>query len=128
MKLAAWYASFAREFERWHHRITPEGAERFDACSILSMLQAFNLLALSLWGPRLEVSRWVFVLIFGGCFFVLQFLNGRVFDRFQAPMSYAAWMDRVPGVREFPRVYAYFVLSIALFAVPIYAAIQRSSS
>ena len=128
MTLGAWYASFAQEFERWHYRITPEGHERLDACSILSVLQAFNLFALSLWGPHLEVSRWVFVLIFAGCFFVLQFLNGRVFDRFQTPTSYAAWTDRVPGVREFPRVYAYFLLTIVLFAAPLYVAAQRSPS
>ena len=128
MTLGTWYASFAGEFERWHYRITPEGHERFDACSILSMLQAFNLFTLSLWGPHLEVSRWMFVLIFGGCFLVLRFLNGRVFDRLQTPESYAAWTDRVPGVTEFPRVYAHFLLTLALFVAPLYAAVQRSPS
>jgi hypothetical protein len=118
---ADYYASFVQEFERWHHRITPEGSERFDACSILSMLQVLNLMALSLWAPQFNVSRWMFVLIFFGCFFVLQFLNGRVFDKTQTPMTYAAWTDRVPGIAEFPRVYGYFLLTIALFFAPIFA-------
>lgn len=121
MRPADYYASFVQEFERWHQRITPEGSERFDACSILSMLQVLNLMALSLWAPQFNVSRWIFVLIFFGCFFVLQFLNGRVFDKTQTPMTYAAWTDRVPGIAEFPRVYGYFLLTIALFVAPILA-------
>jgi hypothetical protein len=107
--------------------MTPKGRERADACTLLSILQTANLFVLSVWAPPVDLSRWVFVLLFVSCFLALHAFNKRVFDNLQVPATYAAWTDRVPSFKEFPRVYSYLLFTVAMFVAPIFVATRPSA-
>ena len=119
MNLGSWYTSFANEFQRWHYRMAPNGRQRVDAHTFLAILQTLNLFALTLWAPAVGVSRWMFVTLFVLCVFVLEALNKRIFDKLHGTAIFPTLADRVPGIKEFPRVYSYLLFTIVMFVAPV---------
>jgi hypothetical protein len=123
MSLRHWYASFAREFQQWHYRMTPNGYERASGPEFLALLQALNIFSLLLWAPSL-LPTWAVIAFCAAAGIGFLLLNRRVIAGLQLPPNYAAWSHNVPGLKEFPRVYGYLALTLVMLAAPVFVSVR----
>ena len=91
-----------------------------------SALQGFNIFSLQMLLPPHFLPGWLFVslpFVGGACIF---WLVSQIYRANPATISYAKLTDAVPGVREFPLVYAYLASTLALSVGCLYAAIHSA--
>jgi hypothetical protein len=92
--------------------------------STFQCLNAFSLLMLL---PQSFVPGWIFAitpLLAGAGAFVIV---SRIYCAQPIQVRYAKLSDNVPGLREFPLVYAYLFGTFALFATCLYVAVHRAA-
>lgn len=123
--LTVMYRLFAQQFLAWYARLGPGAGDRVAACLFLSVIQFVDVFALTLVltapSPMNETRA------LSACFVVTGALFGAnwiIFRRLPVPGRRVRWGDAVPGVREFPAVYAFLVASVAFFVAVLWVARQ----
>ena len=125
------YTALALSYRAWYARMTPVGWAHQGPAVGLSALQTLNIFSLLMFSLGLFPSLEMHPLVFGSIpaigFFVLTHLNEKLYCRHPCTPVYAHLKDPVPAVREFPLVYAYLLLSAALFLGGFYAAVRSAA-
>ena len=120
------YSSLALSYRQWHYRMTSVQTEKPGGPAIgLSAFHAMNIFSLLMLLP--VMPDWIFVgtpLVVGVCAFVVV---SRIYRAHPSELHYAKLSDNVPGLREFPLVYAYLFGTLALLVICVYTAIHRAA-
>lgn len=115
------YAAFVRSYYRWYNRMTVSDASaHYTPCLFLSTLQAINLVCICFVFLPEAIPTWMVLAAAGLVLLVMFWRNRAIMDAIAAPPRFSRWSDKVPGFREFPAVYAYLALSMALVFLPVF--------
>ncbi|MGY0653040.1 hypothetical protein ACW7GZ_14515 [Luteimonas sp. A537] len=122
------YKFLALSYRQWYYRMTTAGLDRYGATTGFATLQGLNTFSLVLLLPVKAFPIWLFVVvpfIGGGCSY---WLANRIYKANPVRPTYAAKLtDKVPGIREFPAVYAYLLISLALFCICMWVAVRNAA-
>ena len=121
------YAKLALAYREWNQRLTPAGWEGFDPAISFGALPAVNAFSLLLLLPRDVGPNWLVIGVPLGLGAVLAWHNRRIFRANPSTSRFANFSDPVPGVREFPGVYAYLAASAALLFGSMYVSIRAAA-
>ncbi len=120
------YSSLALSYRQWHYRMTSVQTERPGGPAIgFSAFHVMNTVSLLMLLP--VTPDWIFVgapLFVGACGFVAV---SRIYRAHPSQFQYAKLSDNVPGLREFPLVYAYLFGTLAFFVLCVSVAIHRAA-
>jgi hypothetical protein len=122
-----YYAALALSYREWQYRVTPSGWEHMDPAVGLAALQVANVFSLLMLLPTRAVPSWLFAFVPVLYGVALAWHNSRLYRINPVPVAYAQLADAVPKLREFPLVYAYLFLTLALFAGSLYLAVQSAA-
>ena len=126
-EMSGLYSSLALSYRRWHYRVTPVGWEHMDPAAGFAAIGVMNVFSLMMVLPLRTIPPWLFGSIPVLCGLVLYWHIHRTYRTNPMPATYAKYSDPVPGLREFPGVYGYMFLTIALFTTCLYAAVQSAA-
>ena len=108
--------------------MTTAQLDRHGARMGFATLHGLNLFSLQLFLPAHVLPAWLLVAIplAGGA--GVFFLVGRIYRANPATIPYATKLtDSVPGIREFPAVYAYLLTTAAVFVLSLSVAVRHAA-
>ena len=122
------YPHLALSYRQWHYRMTTVWAEQPGGPAIgFSAFQCLNAFSLLMLIPPNRMPAWLFasipLAVGAGAFTVVS----HIYRAHPLKAQYAKLSDNVPGICEFPEVYAYLFCTFALLVVCLYVAVQRAA-
>jgi hypothetical protein len=102
---------------------TGQDDPKYLPCASLSLLQTLNIFSLFLLlvqHTALAIPAWVLVLPFFVLGGLIYWQNHRIFEAIGEAPRFSRLTDNVPGVREFPGIYSYLLLTLGLLFLPVW--------
>jgi len=126
--MTAIYTTLALSYRAWHYRMSTERLERWGPAAGFSAMQGLNAFSLLLLLQLRTVPDWLFVGIPFAVGFCAYWLVSRIYRAHAIIPTYANNLNvAVPGVREFPLVYAYLFGTFVFFFGCIYVAARGAA-
>jgi hypothetical protein len=98
-----------------------------DPAAGFAAIGVMNIFSLMILLPPGAMPPWLFGSIPVLCGLILWWRIDKLYRTDPVAATSARYTDHVPGLREFPDLYAYMLLTIVLFAVCLYAAIRGAA-